>query len=93
MDVTHKLLLYNLGPGLRFLAARGRHASDRVSSRRGKHLQDSSALMSHSVTFTRDVLRCGVKYRRYYVTEAASHDGLVQGRDIKTLIMGGAIFI
>lgn len=83
MDVTHKLLLYNSCPGVRFLAACGRHASDRVSSRRGVgwggfwDSQGSSTLMSHSVTFTRDVLRCGVQYRRYYVTETASHDGLV----------------
>lgn len=48
--------------------------------------------MSPSVTFTRDVLRCGVKYRRYYVTKAASHDSIVRGRYIKTLIMGSAIF-
>lgn len=53
----------------------------------GGYSQDPSTLM-----FTGDVLRCGVKYRRYYVTEAASHDGLVRGRYIKTLIMGGAIF-
>lgn len=66
MDVTHNLLLYNSGPGVRFLAARGRHASDRVSSRQGRakegfwDSQGSSTLMSHSETFYDVVCSTGV---------------------------------
>lgn len=29
-----------------------------------------------SVTFTIDVLLCGIEYRRYYISEIVIHDGL-----------------
>lgn len=85
MDVTHKLLSYNAGPrGLGFSALVD--VTPLTACRAGREPGEGFAGFVHFDVPQRVVRKRCFTMWRYYVTEAASHDGSVQGQYMKTLI-------